>query len=58
MNPDPRLQQLLARRAEAEDLLQHCLAKTLAASEPLRKKLQAFCGDSADGACLDCDCEP
>lgn len=24
----------------------------------LRKQLQAFCGPCADGACLDCDCEP
>ena len=23
----------------------------------LREKLRAFCGDCADGACLDCDCE-
>lgn len=30
----------------------------LRARQDLRKKLQAFCGACADGACLDCGCEP
>jgi len=30
----------------------------LRARQDLRKKLQAFCGACADGACLDCDCQP
>lgn len=28
------------------------------ARKELRVRLQAFCGACADGACLDCDCEP
>ncbi len=28
------------------------------ARNALRAKLLAFCGDCADGACLDCDCSP
>lgn len=28
------------------------------ARRDLREKLQAFCGACADGACLDCECEP
>lgn len=28
------------------------------ARKELRKRLEAFCGACADGACLDCDCQP
>ncbi len=65
----PPKQATLVRRCElGEESVSH-VAATLGltpgaasvalhrARAALREKLRAFCGDCADGACLDCDCE-
>jgi RNA polymerase sigma-70 factor (ECF subfamily) len=65
----PRAAELL-RRVDLEDESVQDAARALKISpnsasvalhrarKDLRVKLEAFCGDCADGACLDCDCAP